>query len=214
MDVTCAPARRILPIVFICATAGCASANFGPRIERIGKYQDSRRVEERAAEMKWAESDDVEVYVGEFPDGIHVNNGSLKVDPDSNYEVIAKVHADIKYDMFGIMGFAFYDYAEDEAWRKGFCYWQSPFVWLTLGIWNGLPWHHPCKVMETAGSFEDRRDRAIKTLRKATKAVGGEILIVSEEGRQTLVSGSGSVVDTKPWWGAAGYALRRKGKPQ
>ena len=114
------PTSRTISLFLLAVSgaAGCASANFNPRIEFIGKYRDAQQLEEKAAEMKWAEAEEVEVFVGEFPKGVTYNDGQIKIAEDSEYELVAKVHTNMKDAGWSFMGLWGYDYPEDESWRR------------------------------------------------------------------------------------------------
>ncbi len=45
----------------------------------------------------------------------------------------------------------FYEYNADESLRRGYCYWQVPLHWLTLGLWYVVPTDYPCNVGKVGG---------------------------------------------------------------
>ncbi len=81
-------------------------------------------------------------------------------------------------------GFWFYDYPEDESFRNVYGNVQVPLSWATLLIWSVLPFFAPCRVVETdlPGDVAARRMRIVATLRKAAKAAGANLLIVTKLG--------------------------------
>ncbi|MGA9520972.1 MAG: hypothetical protein WBV82_05880 [Myxococcaceae bacterium] len=164
--------------------------------------------------MTAAEAEDVEVYIGEFPAGISMDEGRIEVAEDSEFQVAARVHTNMNDSGLALMGVWGYAYDEDEAWRKPYCYAQIPLNWITLTTWSWYtPFYWPCRVYESnsVADINRRKQRIIQTLKKATKAAGGEILVVTGLGRITTINAStGQQVGTMDMTGAEGYALRRR----
>ncbi len=194
-------------------TSGCASANYAPVVTPAGEYRDAHGLADRAESYSWAEVDDVRVFLGTLPEGVQLHDGKISVDA-ARYEVLGEVTAAPKGSGFARMNVWFYDYPEDESWRKGLCYWQTPLVWVTLGIYLFVsPFNYPCWVVDGSGAsdIEDRKHRIIETLRKGTKALGGNMLVVTGLGSTTFVAaGSSQVLGGVEMTHGAGIALRAK----
>jgi hypothetical protein len=204
--------RASLAVGSLALLSGCASANFAPRIDAIGEYRDTTAASERADSMSSSEAEDVRVLVGTLPEGMRVEHDQLAVD-SSRYEVVGRVSADFK--AFGLtwLGWWFYDYPEGQGWRNAYCGVQVPLTWVTLSLWTFVPLHYPCAVVEgsSTSAVGDRRARIIKTLQKATKAAGGDLLVVTGLGDLHLVAaGSGELISSVPMMHGSGFALRTK----
>ncbi len=195
------------------ATSGCASANYAPVITPAGEYRDAHDLGDRAESYSWAQVDDVRVFLDSLPEGVQLHDGKIAVDP-ARYEVLGEVSAAPKGSGFARMNVWFYDYPEDESWRKGLCYWQTPLVWVTLGIYLFVsPINYPCWVVDgsSASAIEDRKHRIIETLRTGTKALGGNMLVVTGLGSTTYVAaGTSQVLGGVEMTHGAGIALRAK----
>jgi len=207
--------RQTLPLLALLvalSTTACATSTFSPGATFHGTPRSALEVVKTADGMDDKTASDVEVLVGQLPEGVAVEGGAVRVDP-ARYELLGTVTAKSN----GVVDFInlwFYPYAEDEAWRKGFCYWQVPLTWVTLTTWSFVsPLAYPCKVVDSgssAAAVEGRKDKIMQTLRRATKAMGGDLLIVTSSGSTNYVDlRSGTVVGTTEATGGEGLALRR-----
>jgi hypothetical protein len=208
--------RRLLIAIALVSgllQASCSSVNFNTRIEYFGKYVDSTEMEQAAEEMSWADAEDVDVYIGEGPEGVDLTEDGLVVNEDE-YEVIAKVNATAKKEGGAAANFGFwvYDHPEDQEWRKGYCAWQVPFCWLTLSMWSlFVPLYWPCRFHENdkTKKVQARKMRIINNLKKATKAAGGDILVITGIGQLVFIdSASEEEVGGLDMMGAEGYVIR------
>jgi len=185
--------------------------NYSPRIERFGELQDSSGLEQRADEMKWAQAKNVRAFVGDLPQGVSLDGDKIKADP-AQYEILGKVYTNFKPPY--IFNTWFYDYPEDESGRKLYCHVQVPLAWITLTMWSYLPWTYPCQVVDSYNNPKDinaRKFRIVNTLKKATAALGGNILVITSLGKLKTVSGTtGQELHTLDMIAAEGYALRSK----
>jgi len=198
-----------LVVISMLFVTGCASRNFHPRVELFGSYKDTSEINKIADEMKWAEAADIEVFVGTFPEGIDYNDGKITVDPNAGYVVMGKVYTNMSTQS---SFFWFGDYPEDESWKKGYCHWQVPLKWLTLNMWNLTGMYYTCYHSESNDSedIDARKSRIIKTLRKAAKAAGGDLLIVTHLGQtETVDAKSGRRLGMLDMTGASGFILKR-----
>lgn len=129
---------------------------------------------------------------------------------DERIRILGKVRADMDGNWFE-SAVGFYNYIEEESWRKAYCYWQKPLVWLTLTAWAlYVPAYYPCMVGEgnSTPSVAAREARIIATLQKATKAMGGNLVVVSALGKTVyLRRGTHELVgETEATYGE-GYAI-------
>ena len=191
-------ARLLLPLLSSAALlTGCASASYSPGAQTFGEYRDLHGAMARADDLSWADASDVKVFTGSVPDGITLSsNGQVTADP-ARYEVLGEVSASPNGGALSRFGAWFYPYPEDESWRKGLCYWQVPLTWITLGFYAWIaPWQYPCRVVDgnSASAIEDRRHRVIATMQKATKALGGNLLLVTGYGGTVTVGATSGVV--------------------
>jgi hypothetical protein len=160
--------------------------------------------------MKRSEAADVKALVRAIPDGVEIKDGQVDVDP-ARWELLGIVGATYKDTTAANYGVWVYDYVEGEEWRTGYCAWQVPLSWVTLTLWSWLvPLHYPCKV--SGGEEGERKDRIIETMRKATKALGGDTLVVVGFGSLDVVNAqSGQTVASTDMVSGAGLALKSKG---
>jgi hypothetical protein len=200
----------LLAACFAALLPACASASFAPRIDAIGQYRDTTEASERADDMPSADAADVRVLVGQLPEGVRIEHDQLVVDP-ARYTLVGRVSADIKPFGWTWLGWWFYDYPEGQRWRDAYCGIQVPLTWLTLSLWTFVPLHYPCAVVEgsSPSSVGERRARVIQTLQKATKAAGGNLLVVTGLGDLHLIAaGSGQLLETVPVIHGTGFALK------
>ncbi len=173
-------------------SAGCGTLAFHPSVQSMGEYKNTQSIATEADEMSARSADGVKVLVETLPEGMIVKDNMIVVDPE-RYEMLGKVSADYKDASLVNMGFWFYDYKENESWRTSFCAWQVPLSWVTLTMWSWLsPTYYPCRV--GAGSEEERRADIVQALQKATKALGGNLVVVSGFGGVDFVTTRGGTV--------------------
>lgn len=187
--------------------------HFTASATRFGSAQSAKEAVEKSDDLTEADTKDVEVLVGQTPQGISVDNGGgLRVDDTERYELLGSVKA--TGDGADFFVFWFYPYVEGEKWRKGLCYWQVPLTWATFTIWAFMsPLHYPCKVGATnsPSAIEERKERIIGSLRRTTKALGGNLLIVTALGSTKLIHAqSGETLGTTEATAGEGVAVRVK----
>ena len=179
---------------------GCASAVWHPRVESVsGEYKNTQSMTETADELPEGRADDVKALVMELPPGITLNGDVLQVD-SSHYDLLGKVSAKPAGEFF---------YPYRESWRKPVCYPQRVLVVATLFIWLAVPTSWPCFI--SAGSVDDRRDRIVEAMKRATQAMGGNLVLVGGFGGTvsiTKTSSSTAVVRTMEATEGVGWALR------
>ncbi|WP_210415379.1 hypothetical protein [Leptospira gomenensis] len=189
--------------------------NYSTKFEKPGRVVDTTDVSEKAENMKWSEASDVEAYISQYPAGISIDshNQTLNVD-DKKWEIIGHVSADYKTPpLAGI--FWFYDYPEDQSWRKALCYWQVPINWVTLSFWAFLsPAYWPCIVLDNSNDADQigkRKMRVVNNLKKITKAVDGDTIVITSLGNVNVVNAySGQTIAGVSLINGEGWALRRK----
>jgi hypothetical protein len=187
------------------APAGCASAVWQPRIEAVsGEYKNTAGLTEEAEQIPEGQAEGVKAVVLQLPPGMELKGDVLEVD-SSRYEVLGKVSAKPA-------GSFFYPYRE--GWRRPVCYPQQVLVVATLYLWAAVPTSWPCFV--SGGSVEERRDRIVEAMRRATKAMGGNMVLVGGFGGQVTVamtSSSTAAVNTMEATEGVGWAIRVKAGP-
>lgn len=201
-----------LSILALPLLVGCASQSYSPRIDYIGAYRDAESVNELAESVSDREAADVPVLLNELPSGVSSVDGKIAVSPESQWILVAEATADPN----GGPRFwfrQFYDYNDDESWRKGFCYWQVPLHWVTLGLWFLVPTDYACNVSEdrSVQSANKRKERVVRTLQRAAKATHSDLVVLTGERKTSLVhAGTGVIVSTLEWNGGSGYLFKKK----
>jgi hypothetical protein len=177
--------------------AGCASVVWLPRVDAVpGEYRSTQSLAEKAEEMPEGATTDVKaIYMVDMPPGLQMADGVLRYDPNE-YEMLGKVSARPS-DSF------FYPYRE--GWRRPFCYPQQVLLIATAFIWLAVPAYWPCLV--AGGPESEQRDWVVEALKRATKAMGGNLVLI--RGFETTSPGV--------WRGSAqegfGYAFKIKERP-
>jgi hypothetical protein len=198
---------RLLVVILAVFLSGCASTGFAPRFEKPGKFDPelSSSIDQRAHEMAWSEARDVEVYIGEGPEGVSINENGRLVFDESEWEVLGKVVASPNSDDF------FYEYPEDQNWRNSYCGVNSVLRAATLGFWVVTPFPWTC-IVKDGNSAEDiklRKMRIVNTLKKATRAAGGDFVVITSLGNLEYKNVEGRVLNTIDIMSAEGFALRK-----
>lgn len=200
----------LLAAIALLAT-GCASVTFAPKVESVGDYKDMRAYAKATEDVKPTEAKDVRVIMGALPEGMRAHDGVLEVDHE-RYEVLGKVSADLNNPLAANMGVWVYDYKPEERWRLGYCAWQVPLTWVTLGLWAWVsPLHYPCKA--PLGDDEERKQEIISTLQRATKALGGNMVVVGVGGT-TVIDHKSGVVSEVGATNGVGFAVRDRSAGQ
>ncbi|AJR16191.1 hypothetical protein ACO2J1_15895 [Leptospira interrogans] len=169
----------ILFLIFFFIT--CAHMNYIARFEKKGQVVDTAAMTDAANELKLADITNINAYVIEFPPGISLNGNTLLYD-EKKWELLGTVHSDYNQ---GNHWFWFYDYVEEESWKKPYCYWQVPLNWVTLGIWGITPFYYPCIIKESKDDVQaenNRKIRIVNSLKKITKIAGGDTVLVESFG--------------------------------
>jgi hypothetical protein len=200
------PLPRAFAMLVIGALAatqvGCASAVWHPRVESVaGEYKNTQAMSEKAADITEGAAEEVKAVVMQLPPGMDLKGDVLEVD-ETRYEVLGKVAAKPAGDFF---------YPYREGWRRPVCYPQRVLLVATLFIWAAVPTSWPCFI--SAGTVEDRRDRIVEAMRRATKAMGGNMVLVAGFGGTVTVSktsSSSAVVSTMEATEGIGWAIRVK----
>jgi hypothetical protein len=187
---------------------GCASTTFATKIESIGEFRDPAPLVEQARQMSNADAVGVKAYMGgNYPEGISFQDSKIIADP-SRFQLLGAVEARQNDGLLAGLGWWIYDYREDERWRVGYCAWQVPLGWVTVGLWGLVPIHYPCGVLQ--GTEEDRRAEIVRTLQKATKSLGGDVLVVTHFGILHGPLGADAASEYTRATLGTGYALRAK----
>ncbi len=159
----------------------CASMNYIARFEKKGQVVDTSAMTQEAEKLKLSDVANLNAYVIEFPPGFSWDGHTLIYD-EKKWELLGHVYSDYNQDS---PLFWFYDYLEEESWRKPYCYWQVPINWVTLGIWAFTPFYYPCIIREKKDDVQAENNRKIRitnSLKKITKVAGGDTVIVESFG--------------------------------
>lgn len=192
-------------IVLAALSQGCASAVWHPRVESVaGEYKNVEAISAKADDSPEGTAEDVKALVMTLPPGMSLEGDVLRVDAD-RYEVLGKVAAKPAGEFF---------YPYRESWRRPVCYPQRVLVVATLFVWMAVPTVWPCFI--SSGSVDDRRDRIVEAMRRATKELGGNMVLVAGFGGQVTIaktSSSSAVVSTTEAIEGVGWAIRVKSAP-
>jgi hypothetical protein len=129
----------------------------------------------------------VKVLQNALPDGVEVKDGTISVKDGYPHVVLGKFTLSPSF----ASTFWFADY--DPTWRKGYCYWQVPLTWVTLGLWQALvPISYPCaggKLMH---------DVAIEQVKTLAVVVGANLVVLEiKENEEVVGSASGLLIHTE-----------------
>ncbi|MFO0675776.1 MAG: hypothetical protein U0169_04540 [Polyangiaceae bacterium] len=189
-------------LAFAGLTQGCATAVWHPRVQSVaGEYKNTEAMSEKADATPEGRADAVKAIVSELPPGITLKDDLLEVDA-SRYEVLGKVSAKPAGEFF---------YPYRESWRKPACYPQRVLVVATLYLWMASPTSWPCFISE--GSVDDRRDRIVEAMKRATHTLGGNMVLVGGFGGTFSVSATSkttAVVHETEATEGVGWAIRVK----
>ena len=172
------PFRPSILLLLAFSPSGCASISYAPSAQSLGEYRDTTPLSRRASGMDADEAAGVRAFVERPPDGITLRPEGPEADPQK-FEVLGKVSAEYRDPTLVDLGVWFYNYKEGERWRHALCDWQVPLGWVTLTVWTAIsPAYIPCRV--GAGTQDDRRAELVRSLQKATLALGGNLLVVEK----------------------------------
>ena len=190
----------VLPL-FAFTETGCAAAVWHPKVENVsGEYKNTQALSEKAEGIPEGAAQDVVAVVDQLLPGMDYKDGVFNADP-ARYEVLGKVSAKPAGEFF---------YPYKEGWRKPVCWPQRVLVVATLFLWLAVPTAWPCFI--GSGSVEDRRDSIVESMKRATKAMGGNLVLVAGfQGRVTITATrSYASVSTMDAVEGVGWAIRMK----
>jgi hypothetical protein len=111
-----------------------------------------------------------------------------------------------------------YPYAEDEKWRKPFCWVQAPLAWASLTMWAWIsPTYFSCLVSDSSNAPTDlsaHKTRILNTLKKAVKAAGGDTLVVTKLGKTEYITSANVSLGSLEMTSAQGFAVKRSDSPR
>lgn len=195
-------ARSVLFFTFALASQGCAATAFKPHVESVGEYKNTQAISDKADALDEDDAPEVKVVIGQLLPGMAYKDGVFSVDPE-RYEVLGTVSAERSKRFF---------YPYNEKWRRPLCWPQIPLVYGTLFIWLAVPSVWVCFPHD--GSPEERKDNIVTAMRRATKVLGGNLVLVGGFGGTVLINANTGVHlnETEATHGV-GWALRVKGGP-
>ena len=163
---------NLISMVFILLmTAACGAVHPQMTLTKFGVADPllERQIREDFDRMSKAQTavdkEEVTVLVETFPEGLVIEEGTLRVLEGFSHEVIAR------FRLVPDRGI-FVDYKD--PWRKFVCYPQDVLIIATLGVWAIIPTSYPCFA-------EANPDKVawLEDVRRATKAAGGDMAIIS-----------------------------------
>ncbi len=177
---------------------GCAATVFKPHVEAVGEYKNTEVVSEKANDLE-NDAPEVKVVVGQLLPGMTYKDGLFSVDPD-RYEVLGKVSSEPSKRFF---------YPYKESWRRSVCWPQIPLVYATLFVWAAVPTVWGCFV--GAGTADERKDSMVTAMRKATKVLGGNLLLVGGFGGTVIINANtGAQLSETEATHGVGWAIKAK----
>lgn len=180
------------------ASQGCAATVFKPHVEAVGEYKNTEAVSEKANELE-GDAPEVKVVVGQLLPGMTYKDGLFSVDP-AKYEVLGKVSSEPSKRFF---------YPYKESWRRSVCWPQIPLVYGTLFVWAAVPTVWGCFV--GAGTPDERKDSMVTAMRRATKVLGGNLLLVGGFGGTVIINANtGAQLSETEATHGVGWAIRMK----
>jgi hypothetical protein len=201
MDEGMRTSRPVLAALFL-AMVGCATPRYGSRIEYFGKeYRSSADTNRLVQYTPDEEAEQVRVFLGTLPDGLERAESGLLPASGSRHQILGRVTTT------SLEGF--------NKDRAGYCHISRgaatlicvvPYLTAFLGALAC-----PCVGGYESNSVEDielRKAALIAALQRATKASGGNAVIIDELGKTVAVrTGSGVVVGTQEMTHASGWAV-------
>lgn len=139
-----------LLVCLVGALAGCGAVTPKPQYTRLGLAdpEADKRVTDRYLAIRKSTDVDLSkarVFVDTIPEGLRLQDGQLSVEDGYAHKIVGKfVLLNTRKRLYWFP--PFFDY--EDKWRKGFCYWQVPLVWATLGVWSISPTAIPCHPAE------------------------------------------------------------------
>jgi hypothetical protein len=204
--------NKFICILISLLVTGCASTSFSPRFEKTGQFDISStsKINSNADDMSWDEAKDIEVFLGEGPDGMLIDSSGMAIYDNSKWEILGKVSASPNTGG-NLITYAFNKYPEDQQWRNTYCKINGGFLILTVGFWNFTPFPWPCQVRNdnSVDDVDGRKMRIVNTLKKAVKAANGDLVLISALGNIEYKTTSGQVLSTTEMMSAEGYAFKR-----
>ena len=131
----------------------------------------------------------IPVYYGEpEPHGFRFEReaGLLVAEEGTGHEVVTRLQLVFPTMENPAKLFGFIKYRPEQRWRKGYCYWQVPLWWVTLGLWKLVPLSYPCDhaLWHTGGLREiggkERREELLELgLKIEAHRVGGDAVVMA-----------------------------------
>lgn len=210
------PARISSLLLLVSLATGCTTLHPSLGVASFGVMDPAldKRTALAAAEMEVA-PDDVLVIAGTIPEGLDLADGGSKLvvldGYRERYRIIGTVESDytslmnkvLKNNMYGAWKY-------DQPWRRTYCYPQVPLKIVTAGLWSFLPMNYPCLAMAPRQE-EDRQIAMIDQMKRGAKAMGGNLLFVTQGGslRTTTVNAYGQTLSSSvtPYMSLTGFVL-------
>lgn len=129
--------------------------------------------------------DDIIVYTKDLPKEFYYYDKEEQIgfndSETSEYKVLGLALADYNLALYLRTGYMLYTtqqkFIDEESWRETFCRIQGPLKLFTIGAWAFVPTNYPC-IPEYPEDLSQRKKILLDTLKKATAAIDGDILIL------------------------------------
>lgn len=195
----------------VACTVGCVSVRHEVQVQPFGAYQSDLELQQSANRTPASEASGVKVYVGSLPPGMEIQDGKPVLAP--GLEILGTVSTNYtNADAFSSWMFGgFYKMPEHQKALQTYCSVQSPLVWVTLTMWNYLPFRYPCIPSGGNGTkaVAKRKDAIIQAMQKGAVALGGDVVVVVELGDIKYVqAGTDRVVGGLDMTQGAGLIVR------
>ena len=129
--------------------------------------------------------DDIIVYTKDLPNEFYYYDNEEQIgfnnSETSEYKVLGLALADYNLALYLRTGYMLYStqqkFIDEESWRETFCRIQGPLKLFSIGAWAFVPTNYPC-IPEYPEDLSQRKKILLDTLKKATAAIEGDILIL------------------------------------
>jgi hypothetical protein len=188
-------------VALFVALVGCTTPRYGSRVEYLGKeYRSSADTNKLVQDIPDRDAEQVRVFLGALPDGIERTESGLVPASDSKQRILGKVTTT------SIEGFNKEDarYCHISRTAALMICSVSPFT-AFLGLLAC-----PCIGGHESNSVEDielRKSALIAALQRATKASGGNAVLIDELGSTVAIQRDSRVVRTQEMTNASGWAV-------
>jgi hypothetical protein len=206
------------------AVAGCATPAYHLSVVRFGDVDVSggRTVVNTAETMTDADEKTVRAITGTLPAGLELTeNGQKLLVHSDRYRVLGSVTSRHEYTMNELVMLTLYwkpkFHPETSSALDTFCWAQAPLKVITLTLWNVVPFAWPCWAKYP--SEDDNIVLHVGNLKRLTKAMGGNLMVLASRGNRQELNVSVSRDSVSAWSHVTqdatmtGFAVLDRGEP-